>query len=208
MLLENPRPNEVIVDYSPDPALWFVNEELVAYCIKKGSEFFKNINDGFKNSLRINEDSEGKKFNRSLHKSLFKYKLKNGEEIDREWLLYSPSKGAVYCFVCRLFSSKNSQFSSHGFDDWKNGGNRVQEHEGGSEHLECLIIYKKRKNIIDCIDEKIMQQWNQEHIYWKELLERLITVIKFIATRGLAFRGANQELGSNKNGNYLGILES
>ena len=43
------------------------------------------------------------------------------------------------------------------------------------------------------------------------ILEKSITtycsVIKFLASRGLAFRGDNQTLASNQNGNYLGILE-
>jgi hypothetical protein len=32
-------------------------------------------------------------------------------------------------------------------------------------------------------------------------------VIKFIALRGLAFRGDHETLGSEHNGNFLGILE-
>ncbi|GFR08181.1 zinc finger MYM-type protein 1 [Trichonephila clavata] len=35
----------------------------------------------------------------------------------------------------------------------------------------------------------------------------MVSVIKFLASRGLAFRGDNEILGSQHNGNYLGILE-
>lgn len=35
----------------------------------------------------------------------------------------------------------------------------------------------------------------------------LIRVIRFLASRGLPFRGENLIIGSAKNGNYLGILE-
>ena len=35
----------------------------------------------------------------------------------------------------------------------------------------------------------------------------MTTVVKFLSTRGLPFRGANQKLGSSKNGNYLGAIE-
>ena len=35
----------------------------------------------------------------------------------------------------------------------------------------------------------------------------MVSVICFLASRGLAFRGENQTIGSSKNGNILGILE-
>lgn len=36
---------------------------------------------------------------------------------------------------------------------------------------------------------------------------RIVEVIKFLAARGLAFRGDDQKLGSKQNGNFLGIIE-
>jgi hypothetical protein len=39
------------------------------------------------------------------------------------------------------------------------------------------------------------------------VLKRIIAVIKFVASRGLALRGYNQTIGSARNGNYLGITE-
>jgi len=35
----------------------------------------------------------------------------------------------------------------------------------------------------------------------------LLQLSKFLAARGLAFRGENEMIGSNANGNYLGVLE-
>ena len=43
--------------------------------------------------------------------------------------------------------------------------------------------------------------------YWRKVLERVVEVIKFLAERGLPFRGSNETVGSPKNGNYLGLLE-
>lgn len=40
-----------------------------------------------------------------------------------------------------------------------------------------------------------------------EILKRVVSTIKFIAERGLVFRGDNEILGSPHNGNYLGILK-
>ena len=41
----------------------------------------------------------------------------------------------------------------------------------------------------------------------KSVLKRAVSVIKFIAERGLAFRGDTELFGSSRNGNFLGILE-
>lgn len=47
----------------------------------------------------------------------------------------------------------------------------------------------------------------QKKKYWNEVLKRIVEVVKFLATRGLAFRDADQNIGSLHNGNYLGLLE-
>ena len=39
------------------------------------------------------------------------------------------------------------------------------------------------------------------------MLTHVVSVIHFLASRGLPFHGENQIIGSAKNGNYLGILE-
>ncbi|XP_058798117.1 zinc finger MYM-type protein 1-like [Phymastichus coffea] len=204
----NVKPNENTKNYSTDPALWNLDNDLVNYWLRKGADFGRNNDGKFKKSAREYIDSEGKVKIRTLQPSLFQCELKNGQIIERDWLIYSPSNGCVYCFICRLFSNhQSSQFSSVGFNDWKNGIRRVIEHNGGSEHKECLNIYGKRKNTVGCIDNQICQQAEKEFAYWKELVGHLVKAIKFLASRGLAFRGKNQTIGSKKNGNYLGLLE-
>lgn len=51
------------------------------------------------------------------------------------------------------------------------------------------------------------RQISVETEYWQEVLKRVISVIKFLASRGLPFRGDEEAFGVNNNGNYLGILE-
>ncbi|CAK1592764.1 unnamed protein product [Parnassius mnemosyne] len=51
-----------------------------------------------------------------------------------------------------------------------------------------------------------IQQKNEKN-YWIQVLRRITDTIKFLASRGLAFRGENERFGSSQNGNYLGILE-
>lgn len=39
------------------------------------------------------------------------------------------------------------------------------------------------------------------------MLKRLVSVIRFLASRGLPFCGSNNHIGNANNGNYLGLLE-
>ena len=64
-----------------------------------------------------------------------------------------------------------------------------------------------RSNSIQRIDKDLIKQLENETRYWRDVLRRTIDVITFICERGLAFRGSDQDIGSNHNGNYLGILE-
>jgi hypothetical protein len=56
-------------------------------------------------------------------------------------------------------------------------------------------------------DIQMAIQFNTDRQYWKEVLKRIIAVIKFLASRGLPLRWDNQTIGSVRNGNCLGIME-
>jgi hypothetical protein len=56
-------------------------------------------------------------------------------------------------------------------------------------------------------DTKLAIQFNNDRHYWKEVLKRIIAVIKCLASRGLPLREDNQTIGLVRNGNYLGIME-
>lgn len=43
--------------------------------------------------------------------------------------------------------------------------------------------------------------------YWKAVLHRVVEVIKFLGTKGLSFRGDNEQFNKINNGNFLGTLE-
>lgn len=57
------------------------------------------------------------------------------------------------------------------------------------------------------IDKELVKQMESEIEYWTEILKRIVAVIRFLAERGLPFRGTNEVIGSPDNGNYLGIIE-
>lgn len=43
--------------------------------------------------------------------------------------------------------------------------------------------------------------------YWRSVLNRIVAVNKCLSSRGVVFRGDNKLIGSNNNGNFLGLLE-
>ncbi|XP_033221159.1 zinc finger MYM-type protein 1-like [Belonocnema kinseyi] len=79
-----------------DPATWIINDELRDLITLNG--FDQNINADFSNSKRIYNDCT-----RYFSASFFHRTLLNGEKTRRPWLLYSLSKGRVYCAPCLLF---------------------------------------------------------------------------------------------------------
>lgn len=200
---------------SSDPALWELfrgsRNALQEYWIKNGFTKCQNfdIHADYKASVRNYESIEGnKKINRprKLQNSYFYRELQNGEKVKREWVLYSPSQGKIFCFFCKLLNESDTSFTT-GFNDWKHGLKSISDHENSSEHRKNLYTYIRRTKVVGRIDTELQLQLNEERNYWIEVFRRIVAVIKFLASRGLPFRGSNEIFGSNRNGNYLGMLE-
>jgi len=44
-------------------------------------------------------------------------------------------------------------------------------------------------------------------MYWLNILKRIVAFVKSLASRGLAFRGQNSQIGSPHNGNFMMALK-
>jgi len=66
------------------------------------------------------------------------------------------------------------------------------------KHLDTMVMFNRRCKSLGRIDTEIACQVNQYEEYWKSLLQRLVSVIKSIADRGLAFRADDENVGSPK----------
>lgn len=141
--------------------------------------------------------------------------LVNGEKQDRRWLLYSKSKDAVYCFACRLFSTKCDNIgalASHkGVNDWKHLSDSLKSHENGKQHKECMMswfnLYKDLSSG-KTIDAETQAQIASEQQRWRDILERLLAIINFLASHNLAFRGHDEDLSKdNSSGNFLDLVK-
>lgn len=119
--------------------------------------------------------------------------------------MYSPSHGNIYCFACKLFSKIHHQFVD-GFSDWKHS-ERIGDHQRSEEHKACMLSLLYRGKGIRTVDVSMATEMEAAKQYWREVLKRIVAVIKFLWKRGLPFRGDSELLGSSHNGNFLGILE-
>ncbi|CAM2104914.1 unnamed protein product [Caretta caretta] len=166
---------------SDDPAQWILNAATIEYLLMHGIK--QNIDSDFTNSKRRYTDKL-----RVLTKNVFERHLLNGEVKSRQYLVYSESKGAMFCAPCRLFRGISSLTTS-GYHDWKNISARLWEHENPTEHKTCVLTMVKRGEISGRTDMNLKFQMEEDIIYWRNVLKRIVAVVKKLSSRGLAFKG-------------------
>lgn len=137
------------------------------------------------------------KDNRSFSKKYFFKVMPNGEEVKRDWLVYSVKLDAVHCFCCRLFrdsSGKPVVLARDGYSDWQNLSTRIKEHEFSQNHISN---YKKWKEVTEriltelTIDSKLSEQYQNEKERLKKVFHRLISFILFFARQNIALSGSS-----------------
>ena len=78
------------------------------------------------------------------------------------------------------------------------------------EHLQNMTTWYDlclRLQNDTTIDKVAQQQFEKEKEHWKNILLRIITIVKFLGKHNLAFRGTNEKLHQNSSGNFLGFIE-
>ncbi|XP_060877870.1 zinc finger MYM-type protein 1-like [Metopolophium dirhodum] len=201
MEVQDHNSTEEVQRFPTDPADWLRTSSFIKFCAVHGVD--QNKNDNFIESK--NQYSVGNV--RFCNKTMFFSKLPNGEQISRSWLVYSHKLGKVFCAPCWLFKNESSNLAYGGFNDWKNAHKRLKEHEASLNHKTCLLKLKNLGQKQRRLDSMLLVQINHEKMYWRSVLERVVSVIKTLASRGLPFRGQEEIFGSPKNGNYLMLLE-
>ncbi|KAJ8883416.1 hypothetical protein PR048_015259 [Dryococelus australis] len=99
--------------------------------------------------------------------------------IKRDYLVYPRSQGSIFCSLCKLFGG-TSQFGTCGFNYWKHASQQVTEHEN-SLYIEITDSCRVNRHLISQLKEEVK--------YWRCVLQRVVTVVKKLSSRGLAFRG-------------------
>lgn len=198
---ENKDRDELYLSAAKDIGFWpdQINDEFREYFIR--NKPIQNIK-----QIHASKCVIGKK-SRSLNESNFYRRKKNNELVKREWLVYSPVKNAVFCYICKLFSVNNQALCQGGFSYWKNTTERLQEHENSATHRNSVLCFSQRLSTLSRIDSKLVEEYEANCLYWRNVLRRVVSCIKFLSERGLAFYGNDETLHSVHNGNFRGLLE-
>ncbi|XP_074296904.1 uncharacterized protein LOC141627564 [Silene latifolia] len=150
--------------------------------------------------------------NRYFSSKFYTRFMPNGEKWDREWLVYSKDLDKVFCFCCKLFrkSQGRGELVSSGFNDWIHLGVRLKEHETSVEHVRNMTIWYELRLRLG--KNKVIDELNQKNVYkekehWKNVMVRIIAIVKYLGKHNLAFHGTNEKLYQASNGNFLGLVE-
>lgn len=159
----------------------------------------KNVGDLSRAGMLMTD--RGRQYFRHSSEHNFYLTKANGQKERREWLVFSEPSGSVYCYVCKLFPNKASQFSTNGCSDWKNIAAKISEHENSYGHVQAMCTFAKRLTAKGRIDEQMAKQLDDERQYWREVLRRIVATVQFLSSQGLAFRGH-----CNNDGNFTSCL--
>lgn len=114
---------------------------------------------------------------------------------DRQWLEYSESQDAIFCFPCHKMSSflvayqhtADTVFTHRGFRNWKKG---FHVHESSHAHQTAMMLWRdaaerklKGKEISTVVNDK---QLERNRYY----MQSVVDVIFFLASNELSFRGS------------------
>uniref|UniRef100_UPI00358EB2DD zinc finger MYM-type protein 1-like n=1 Tax=Myxine glutinosa TaxID=7769 RepID=UPI00358EB2DD len=147
---------------------------------------------------------------RRFHHHYIYRTLINEETIKRSWLVYSRKNNAVYCFCCKLFSSKTYKLVKEGPSDWMNIGALLKPHENNPDHTKHMVTWKelelrlKKGKTIDQVEMSLIEASQKR---WREVLNHLVAIIQSLAETNLALRGTVDTLYSQNNGKFLKEVE-
>ncbi|XP_004298173.1 PREDICTED: uncharacterized protein LOC101310988 [Fragaria vesca subsp. vesca] len=102
------------------------------------------------------------------------------------------------------------QFANEGLNDWKNVSARLASHEKSKHHVDCFtswIELETRLKNNATIDQGLEEQTKKEREHWRQVLFRIMAVVKRLAKNNLAFRGSNEKLCEENNGVFLQVIE-
>ena len=124
-------------------------------------------------------------------------------------MVYSQDSDKAFCFCCKLFGTSASPFSC-GTNEWEGFSKKIKKQENGVSRKKCFrqwLLLKEDISSRATINRQAMYIFFAERTFWRNILERLIDMVMFLAERNLAFRGSNETLVLQHNGNFLGLFE-
>ncbi|XP_054276742.1 52 kDa repressor of the inhibitor of the protein kinase-like [Macrosteles quadrilineatus] len=149
---------------------------------------------------------------RHFSRNWFFKTIRNGETVQRQWLLYSQSKDTLFCFPCLLFKDDKSAFSDveKGFNDWKHLNPTLHNHEISASHLQAYGDWKELATRLQTgrtIDAENQKCIKAEAEKWRSVLKCIVDVILHCARNNLPLRGGSDSINDKNCGVFLSTLE-
>lgn len=135
---------------------------------------------------------------------------------DYDWLEYSVSKDAAFCFYCYLFKQEADHekfghvvFTKTGFNDWKHAYRGFPGHVGGVSgcHNRARLCAEDFKNQRASITHKIDANTKTSEMLYEVRLTAALDVASFLISQGHAFRGHDESGTSLNKGNFLEMID-
>ena len=211
MIIESIPTNKTLIaqdkiDDINDVATWpeVITHYMRVEMVKAGPERYQNKEERFNPAIKIIKERDKKKELLSLLSKKWFYKtLKNGDEVLRLWLLYSNSHSGLYCFCCKLFQSRNgnSQFVSKPFLNFWHLNPCIFNHENSKIHKQCFDKWKElalRFQLHQTIDKEMQDLTDKQKNKWREILDSVVEVLKFLRKQNLPLRGYREDSMSHR----------
>jgi hypothetical protein len=141
---------------------------------------------------RMSISTTGRHFSEEYYNKV----LPNRQIVRRNWLFYSVTCRACFCFPCILFLQSKSSASGlchpdKGVYDWKHITEKLSQHENNPLHKEHCLKWKELEQRLkngQAIDMDIQQAIELEKSKWRSILAVVVDCILFCAKNNLALR--------------------
>ncbi|KAL3651650.1 hypothetical protein CASFOL_004652 [Castilleja foliolosa] len=132
-----------------------------------------------------------------------------------EWLEYSVSKDAAFCFWCYHFKCNvgkrvgDEVFVKSGFQNWKKASEKFRDHVGGagSAHNEAQVSFFSFKDQRQSLRRRVIYRTRELNVAYRARLTISVDVVRLLLVQGLAFRGHDESKCSLNKGNFLEVLD-
>ncbi|KAF0703227.1 zinc finger MYM-type protein 6-like, partial [Aphis craccivora] len=134
----------------------------------------------------------------------------------RIWLSYSTELKKLFCTICIAYGKKGEKNTFvEGSSDWQHIYLRIGEHENSAHHRDCVnshFMTKEGKDIKKMIIYGCTDVRGKQIERRRNIVERIVDVVKLIGKCGLAYRGKRNEAAYTLNnpnvdhGNFLEII--